>query len=252
MKKTITLICVLFMTGLIKAQTTFYADSVIAFSSEYNNSGWSVQGMKGAPDVYPTCGDTPGAWAFVNSNLREWVNLHYSTPLYVDSVYIYETNNSGTVDTVYLRNALTQTWNVVYSGTANPVSSCSIFKIGFSTTTYPVDAVRFTVSESYFGTVIYPEFDAVALVGTPAPIGIKSISNNKIPDIYPNPCSTTFSLNTKGRINENICLVDLLGNIVLKKTIAKEIESFSVDKLTNGIYFVRFEDGSSKKILIEK
>ncbi len=252
MKKIITLICAFVIVQSIKAQTTVYADSVLAFSSEYNTSTWSAQQIKGSPSVYPNCADVAGAWAFALSNQREWIDVFYNTPINVDSVYVYETNNSGTIDTLYLRNAQTQTWNIVYTATATPIASCNILKVGLPTTSsYLVDAVRITIADGYSPSVTYPEFDAIALVGTPA-VGIKTHTSDKIVNVFPNPCSTSFLLNTKGRLNENIYVVDLLGNIVLKKTIRKEVEIISTEKLVNGMYFINFEDGSAKKIVLEK
>ncbi len=46
----------------------------------------------GPPDVYPLFGDHTGAWASeTEDGQREYLELGYANPGYVDSVSVYET-----------------------------------------------------------------------------------------------------------------------------------------------------------------
>jgi len=63
-----------------------YADSVIAYSSEYSSGSYSVQQILGAPDAYPSYGDFYYAWASLTSDgQREFVELYYNNPAPVSS-----------------------------------------------------------------------------------------------------------------------------------------------------------------------
>ncbi|MCU0431743.1 MAG: hypothetical protein MUF42_17425, partial [Cytophagaceae bacterium] len=104
-----------------QSQTFQYASSVLGFSSEYNSTdpscsnSWAACRALGEPDVFPNHGDSSKAWAPRSSdNQREFIQLGFSTPIKTDSIFIYETYNPGAIDTIYLRNAQTQTWEKVW------------------------------------------------------------------------------------------------------------------------------------------
>ena len=177
------------------SQSTIYADTVLGVSSEWSvcPNNWSSCKILGAPDVYPNCGDLPGSWSFswVNNTTtphpREWIEIGYNTHYYVDSINVYQTNHSGLIDTIYFRDALTGTWNIVFSDTAIFNNNCDVFRLGMPTTLYMVDAVRLAMSGNY--TSLWPEFDAVALIGgvaIPLPIELNNFNvtcYNGLPEI---------------------------------------------------------------------
>jgi len=144
--------------------TIRYAVSVVNFSSEYDADNWGAIQTLGEPDVYPAHYDSVKAWAPLTPNgPREWIELAYTDPQPVSSVWIYETLYPGTVDTVYVKNPATGLWEIVWQGTAAPASlEARIFKADFALTPYPVSQVRIALNT---GMVTYwNEIDAVALI----------------------------------------------------------------------------------------
>lgn len=147
------------------SQTINYADSVISFSSQYSAFNWSANQTLGYPNAYPSYGDIITAWAHSTADgQREFIELNFNNPMPIDSIWIYETWYGGSVDTIYVLNPTTSNWEVVYSGAVAPVTSASIFKVGFPMTTFNVSTIRIAMdSPSVFG---WNEIDAVAIVNS--------------------------------------------------------------------------------------
>jgi hypothetical protein len=146
-----------------------YADEVLGFSSEYNASpdSWSAFQLLGAPNVYPGYDDIEEAWTTEDTQLgRQYLVLGFDTIQTVSKIEIYETYNPGAIDTVYLRNASTQAWDKVYTGSATPtgVDEARIFTVTLSKpTTYFVDAIRLAIDSDMVDDWI--EIDAIAISG---------------------------------------------------------------------------------------
>ena len=147
------------------SQTVNYADSVINYSSQYTASNWSANQSLGYPNTYPSYGDILTAWAHSTMNgQREYIELNFTNPMPIDSIWIYETYNGGSVDTIYVRNPGTGSWEIVYSGAVNLVTSAQIFKIGFPMTAFNVSDVRIAMDSP--GVNGWNEIDAVAIVNS--------------------------------------------------------------------------------------
>ncbi|MCA9532292.1 MAG: discoidin domain-containing protein [Sandaracinaceae bacterium] len=75
-----------------------WASSVVDFSSEYTSDGNSAQRATGAPDVYPTAGDLPNAWAtrLADGGIQH-ITLRYAEPVLTTAVFWLETYNPGAV-----------------------------------------------------------------------------------------------------------------------------------------------------------
>ncbi len=143
-----------------------WADSVIAFSSEYRPSPgiWSAYHVMYEPDTYPAYGDIETAWTSGARDVqREYLELGYFTnPEPVRSIAIFETYNPGFIDTVYVRNPITDLWEVVYQDSALDAGDTSrIFIINFPETSYHVSAIRIAMDE--FKVKGWNEIDAVGL-----------------------------------------------------------------------------------------
>ncbi len=261
--KTTVLSFTLLGANLAHSQTTVYADTVLAVSSEYNLStslctnGNSACRILGLPDVYPLCQDEANAWAFSNTNtgVREWIEVGYFTQLYVDTVRIYETNHSGIIDTVYLRDAQTGLWNTVYTNTANLIGTCNVLDIIIPTSSYKVDAVRFatgTYSSASTG-FFWPEYDAIALIGTP--VGSTSIQENRTnnPTVFPNPTNGQITVKTEGKGTTTFTVFDVLGNVVFSQKLSQETENISLN-IPSGIYVSVIEmngETTKNKLIIQ-
>lgn len=261
MKKIIALIFVvcalLGVNENICAQTTLYGDTVLGFSSEYSASGinctgsWGSCKILGAPDVYPGCGDIAGSWAFYCTPSREWIEVGYAVPMNVDTIKIYQTNRSGAIDTIYFRDALTGNWNPVYSSTAIIVDTCKILKLGMPATPYLVDAVRLAILNSG-SPLCYPEYDAIALIGSPISV---SLARKSLPSIrlYPNPAVNEFCFeNSKLPAIARVSIFTLEGALVASSESPSECTDISM--LNSGFYFVsvQLKDGEVRSFKFDK
>jgi hypothetical protein len=148
---------------------TQYADEVIAFSEEYNPSpdSWSAFQLLGPPNVYPNYGDIEEAWTSEDVlNGRQYLVLGFDTIQTVTQIDVYETSVPGSIDTVYLRNSVTQQWNKVYTGTAayTGVEEARIFSVKLNKeTSYTVDAIRLALDTDIYDDWV--EIDAVSIKG---------------------------------------------------------------------------------------
>ncbi|MEO8759921.1 MAG: T9SS type A sorting domain-containing protein [Bacteroidia bacterium] len=71
--------------------------------------------------------------------------------------------------------------------------------------------------------------------------------------IYPNPCTSQFTLQTNATVSQTVQIVNVLGQIVLTQTI-NGTTNFAVGTFQNGVYYVKITTGSSsiiKKIVIQ-
>ncbi len=77
---------------------------------------------------------------------REFIELTYDNPQPINFIDIYETLNSGTIDTVYVKNPATDAFEVVYSGTAELYNTPLQNRISFPLTTYAVSTIRIAIN----------------------------------------------------------------------------------------------------------
>lgn len=142
--------------------TSQFASSLISFSTQWPPPGWQATETLGSPNTCD-CGDIQTAWASATTDAqREFLVLGFTTPQTVSKVVIYETYNPGAVDTVYLRNSITQVWNTVWSGVAAPALPCPrAFEISISPTSYTVDAIRIAINSPAVSS--WNEIDAVEI-----------------------------------------------------------------------------------------
>jgi hypothetical protein len=143
-----------------------YGDRVIRFSSQYSSTDWAASKALGKENVYPNYGDFTNAWAsLTDDSQREFLELGFDTIQTVKTIEIFETNNPGAIDTVYLRDATLKKWNKMYAkpAVANLAKKSRIFSIYFIETDYFVDAIRIAInSPNVEG---WNEIDAVAITG---------------------------------------------------------------------------------------
>jgi len=147
-----------------------YPTKVIRFSSELTTTLWAATQALGKENVYPNYGNNVNAWASVSADEnREFLELGFDTLQTVSSIEIYETNNPGAIDSVFLRDASSKKWNLVY---AKPVvkdlaQKSRIFSIFLIETGYFSDAIRMAINSP-----IIPgrnEIDAIAITGQRKP-----------------------------------------------------------------------------------
>ncbi len=125
-----------------------YGVSVTGFSSEFSTIDRSANQILGAPDVYPSYGNLPGAWSGFDPDVqREYIQVLYNDPAPVNFIDIYETYNPGAVDTVYIKNPVTGLFEVVYTGNASPqLPQSGKLHISFPVTTFNVAEIRIAIN----------------------------------------------------------------------------------------------------------
>lgn len=57
-------------------------------------------------------------------------------------------------------------------------------------------------------------------------------------NVYPNPTTEQFTINTSGVYNTSVKMIDVLGNVVMQETITGNSKTMDVKKFKNGIYFL--------------
>jgi hypothetical protein len=70
--------------------------------------------------------------------------------------------------------------------------------------------------------------------------------------VYPNPVSSTLTIENPEGLISNFVIVDTQGREVLKGTLDTKLHSFHIAHLTSGIYTIIFEQKSIKEIKIIK
>ncbi|MCX7612079.1 MAG: hypothetical protein N2043_10890, partial [Ignavibacterium sp.] len=228
-----------------------YADSVIAFSSQYTSTSWSARQALGAPDTYPNYGDIPTAWASLTADgQREYLILRFPNPAPIRYVAIYETFNPGAVDTIYVKNPNTNQWVVVWSGTAAiqpPVAR--IFQVTFPLTSFNVNEIRIAINSPAVPS--WNEIDAVAISDVPVSVEENEgtlINTFTLNQNFPNPFNPTTKITWTSPISawNTLKIYDILGNEIatlvdeFRDAGDYEVIFTTSDKnkfLSSGIYF---------------
>jgi hypothetical protein len=137
-----------------------FGSSVISFSSQFNTTTFSANQILGAPDRYPNCGGAQVWTPATADGGPEFIEVAFGTPQTVNTIRIYQTNNSGSVTSVLLREAGTNNWNSIYTSAAAATGCAKILEIVIPATAYNVDGVRINIDNNLAGE---QDFDAVSI-----------------------------------------------------------------------------------------
>jgi hypothetical protein len=146
-----------------------YADSVINYSSQFNTSNYSAQQILAKHDAWPACAPTGKKWSpLTEDGGREFIEVWMRFPSRINGFRIFQANSTasagfgaGAVDTVYIRNATTGQWSLIDQKTAMAVNCQEmLYEKFFTTTSFPVDAIRIAVNTTLPG---WQEYDAVCV-----------------------------------------------------------------------------------------
>jgi autotransporter-associated beta strand protein len=143
-----------------------YANSVIAFSSQYDLSppSWLATQATGVPDTFGY-GDIGTAWAPLDQdNGLQFIELGFAQPVFANGVTVRETLGNGFVtkiEVLYIDNSM----DTVFTGPdtslpGNPVD----FQVNFPTTSKLVKGVKVTIDTNHVLNS-WEEIDAVNLQG---------------------------------------------------------------------------------------
>lgn len=139
-----------------------WASSATA-SSQYGDPDWAAHQATGAPDTLD-CGDLETAWASLEPDGIDWLEVGYDTPLYPTEVHIYESHTPSQITLVEILDA-EGNYHEVYSAVPVMKIDCPwVLSIEVEDADYLGVAVRITVDQSV---IEFPwdEIDAVELVG---------------------------------------------------------------------------------------
>ena len=142
---------------------TQWADTVIDFSTEYDNDSWSAEQALGDPNTF-AYGDISTAWAPRPSNgTTEFLTLGFNTAVYANGATIRETYGHGFVtqiDVLDTFDVLHTVWAGVDTSLAGVVND---FTVNWTQTSYLVKGLKVHVSTD--ATSSWEEIDAVQLRG---------------------------------------------------------------------------------------
>jgi len=152
------------VSALDSRATDQYADTVIAFSSEYSNQRWSAAQTLGPPDTF-AYGDLDTAWApSAKNGTLEYITVGFPAPVRADAVTIRETFGNGFVFQVDVRD-LAGVYHTVWVGIDPSQPGMPVdFLVEFPLTGFMVDAVRVHVDTDH-DLSAWEEIDAVVLHG---------------------------------------------------------------------------------------
>lgn len=144
-----------------------WADSVLAFSSQYGTGGYSAAQTLGAPNT-TSYGDRSTAWTTSSANMGlQSITVAYDEPGYASGVTVRETYNPGFVRQIDLLD-MAGGWHQVWAGAdPSPPGAIADFRVDFATTPYRVRGVKVTIDTAW--TTSWEEIDAIGLHATPAP-----------------------------------------------------------------------------------
>ena len=148
-----------------------FASKVLGFSSQNNNVGFTAKQVLGTPNVYPNYGVSTNAWiSNTPDGQREYLVLGFANAQAINFVDIYETANTGAVDTVFVKNPTTLAWDMVYNRTATAAPPTLVAKktrIGFPITAYAVSEIRLAINSQVVAG--YNTIDAVSIGKSTSP-----------------------------------------------------------------------------------
>lgn len=146
-----------------QGKSSRFANSVIAFSSQNSNGGFSAEQALGTPNVFPNHAPNPNAWISKTADgQREFLVLGFSNAAPINYIEIFETFNPGAVDAVFVKDPISNSFVSVYGApvTATPAEA-RINRIAFPLTAFNVSEIRIELNSAAVNG--YNAIDAVAI-----------------------------------------------------------------------------------------
>ncbi|MEA3438943.1 MAG: hypothetical protein U9R58_01540, partial [Chloroflexota bacterium] len=132
-------------------------------SSQYSDPDWAAEQATGAPDT-PDCGDLATAWASLEPDTIEWLEVGYDTPVIPTEVNIYESHTPSQVALVEMIDT-EGSYHEVYNAVPEMKIDCPyVLSILIEDADYQVVGIKITVDQSVYE-LPWDEIDAVELVG---------------------------------------------------------------------------------------
>ncbi len=156
------------ISDILHAQVVQWATKVIEFSSELTPVQYSAQQVLGKPDVLPSGGQNPNAWAPDKPRRKEFLKLGFANPISIRQIAIAESHNPSAIFRVMVYDEAGREYLV---NTLNPKAvplKGRMLNLFLEQTPYKVAAVKIEFDGAavpdYFG------IDAVAISDVNYPI----------------------------------------------------------------------------------
>jgi hypothetical protein len=161
-----------------------WADKILETSREYDiyPNSWCAAQVLGEPNVYPSYGDIDEAWTPENyGDQRDTLILWFDNVGPIDSIAIYQTNEPGVIDSVWVKNPSTSNWDLIYFN-ASPAPTLSgvaeILGVSFPMTAYNVSEIKITFATDL--ATDWMEIDAVAISPSTPNAALSNVAGNSI------------------------------------------------------------------------
>lgn len=151
-----------------QAQEVQWASKVIEFSSELTPVQYSAQQILGKPNVLPSGGQNPNAWAPDKPKRKEFLKVGFETPMSIQQIAIAESHNPSAIYRVFVYDEAGREYEV---NTLNPKSvplKGRMLNLFVEQTPYKVASVKI----EFDGAAIpdYFAIDAIAISNVNYPI----------------------------------------------------------------------------------
>jgi len=133
-------------------------------SSAYTDEGWSAEQATGAPNT-EECGDYNTAWASLDGNSIDWLEVGFTEAVIATEINIHETNLPEAIVKVEIIDV---NGNYIEVYTQEPFldTTCpKILSISLEGNEAMVKVVRIYIDQSTLEDIYWNEIDAVELVG---------------------------------------------------------------------------------------
>ncbi len=164
------------------AQEVEWADTVLAFSSQFSVRQYSARQVLGKPNVLPNLGASPNAWSPKKKNRTEYIKVGFEKPMKIRQVAIAETYNPGGIEKIYAYDVAGNEYLLnSFEAKYIPIEG-RLFRFVFDQTPYEVAALKVVVNgkaiNGYFG------IDAIGISDSADPISIEINITDKINNDY--------------------------------------------------------------------
>ncbi|XP_067659415.1 uncharacterized protein [Haliotis asinina] len=129
--------------------------------SAYDYGGHKVIG---APDFYPSYGNTDNAWCPDYLDAEQFIELGIPDAIYITEIHIYEVFWAGGVESVSVRDSNSNWVSLWSTSTVSAIEESRIFAPHFVPPPFKSDAVRLDLDLATINN--WSEFDAVRVIGT--------------------------------------------------------------------------------------
>lgn len=130
-------------------------------SSEYSDAAWSANQATGQPNV-AGCEDDPLAWASLESNGVDWLELVYHESVRPTEIRVYEVFGVSSIVKVEVMDGA-GTYHTVYTAQPGTQTCPRILAMPVTGVSSPVKVVRVSVDQRILNN--WNEIDAVKLIG---------------------------------------------------------------------------------------